>query len=83
MAHLIGDQTHTSECGPSRSSPFNGMGHVGSTIQRRRCVTETLWLDNWIGDKCLADAFLSLFAVATYRKVTVSSYINSNNEEVS
>lgn len=39
------------------------------------------WLDNWVGDKPLAEAFPSLFVVATDCKVTVSSYINSNNDE--
>ena len=41
------------------------------------------WFDDWVGDKPLAEAFLGLFAVARYRKVTVSSYISSNDEEVS
>ena len=41
------------------------------------------WLDNWVDDKPLAEAFHSLFAVATDCKATISSYISSNDEEVS
>ena len=40
------------------------------------------WLDNWVGDKPLAEVFSDLFAVARDRKVTVSSYIIANDEEV-
>lgn len=41
------------------------------------------WLDNWVGDKPMAEAFPGLFAVARDHKATVSSYISSNDEEVS